>query len=218
MDFRVRGLLLTVLAFGLCASAGAVPCTEVGDAGPLPGVGVGDCSAIGGLDSISGAITATGDVDMYLIYINNPAAFSATTVGQPGTLGDTQLFLFTSAGFGIATNDDDASTSGFRSTLPVGHPLYSSLSAGLYYLAISGYNTDPANASGLIFPSTFPGVFGATGPGGGLPIAGYLGGSGVGTYDIALTGVGAVPEPGTLILLGSGIAGLALRRRRRAGA
>jgi hypothetical protein len=45
-----------------------------------------------------------------------------------------------------------------------------------------------------------------------------MGTGGSGTYTIDLEGAvgSAVPEPGTLLLLGSGISALVVRRRRRA--
>jgi hypothetical protein len=161
---------------------------------------------------------------MYLIFISTPAAFSATTVGTAGTLVDTQLFLFNAAGLGVYGNDDDPSGTTTRSTLPAGHAL-SPTTPGLYYLAISSFNRDPTSAGGLIFPSTpFTAVVGPTGPGGGSAVTGWTGTGGTGTYTINLTGANFpdgtanIPEPTTMLLLGTGLAGVAakIRQRRKA--
>lgn len=210
----ITGFVLA-LGLGLASSAVAVPCVEVGDAGGLPG-SAQDCTHVVGITSITGAFPGgMTNPDMYLIYINNPGLFSATTVGQPGTAADTQLFLFHPSGIGIAANDDAGG--GFRSTLPAGNPLYSGLTPGLYYLAITLFNADPESVGGAIFPNApFTSVFGNTGVGGGSPITGYSGNSNnTGTYQIALTGVSAVPEPGSMTLLGLGLAGLTARQLRR---
>ena len=111
-------------------------------------------------------------------------------MGTPGTVDDTQLFLFGAGGLGVAANDD-AAGGGLRSRIPSGFPTGS----GVSYLAITSFNDDPtsnspASAAGLIFPSTpFTGVFGPTGPGGALPLADWTAQTGAtGTYTIVLTG------------------------------
>jgi hypothetical protein len=196
-----------------------------GDAGQLPATAQ-ITSGNPPLTAIMGTIDTPTDVDMFAIRITNPAAFSATTVGQPGTLFDTQLFLFDATGRGVEANDD-VSTTDLRSTLT---PF--SGAPGLYYLAISSFNSDPVVPGGLrIFPEpeeTIAPVFGLpvgpTGPGGGQPVADWTtGGLSSGTYQIALTGAepAQVPEPTSVTLLALGIVGLALirvLRGKRAGA
>lgn len=142
----------------------------------------------GSMTAIRGVVSGT-DADVYAIRIPDFSQFSATTVGGASNGADTQLFLFTSSGVGIACNDDTGSAS--QSTLPLGSALYSGYGPGTYLLAISRFNHDPVSASGLIFPDTpTNGVYGPTGPGGGSPLLGWAGGSGTNsTYAIFLTGV-----------------------------
>jgi hypothetical protein len=211
---RVAGALLIGAAVAFAAPAGATPWTESGDAGELVGtaqvtIGVGD------LTSIDGDIAATS-ADLYLLHIYDPTAFSATTVG--GATFDTQLFLFDSAGVGVYANDD---SSGFQSTLPAGN-VNGPTAVGDYLLGITGFNYDPVNVGGLIFsPSGFSDV---PGPNNTDPLTGWTGTalSNFGTYSIALTGASfaqatSVPEPGTALLMGAGLLGLVLLRRRRTG-
>jgi hypothetical protein len=184
-----------------------------GDAGQLPATAQVTMAMGQPLSAIMGTLDTPADVDMFLIRISDPAHFSATTVGQPGTVFDTQLFLFDSTGRGVEANDD-ASLTDRRSTLgPIAGP------AGFYYLAISAFNVDPVVPGGLrIFPDpeeTITPVFGLpvgpTGPGGGLPIADWTGtGTDSGTYQIALTGADAavVPEPSGWLLFGMGVVGV----------
>jgi hypothetical protein len=220
---------LTLAAWlALTSLAAADIWTEVGDAGDLPSTAQITGFVSGNpLTEIRGIIDNRTDADMYAILLTGGGTFSATTVGTPGTLNDTQLFLFDAAGHGVYANDD-ASASTRRSTLPAGNPL-TPLSAGLYYLAIAPFGHVPVSAptNNQIFPS-FPqtGVFGPTGPGGADPISGWKGTAPPndnfpGTYTIRLTGAQTfVPEPGTLTLAGFGlltVLGYGWYRRKHAG-
>lgn len=216
-SFLMLIALVTILACSSLASADTW--TEVGDAGDLPGSAQVPTGA-NPLTSIAGAISVGTDADMYRIFIPVGAAFSATTVGTPGTLGDTQLFLFRATGIGEYANDDAVGGGTLRSLLPLAHP-FGPVAPGTYFLVITGFNRDPTSVGGLIFPGAFAAVEDPTGPGGGSPISGYLGTSGTGTYTILLTGAQfdggtpAIPEPATLLLLGTGLAGVAAKVRKR---
>jgi hypothetical protein len=223
----MRKTLTTGFALLLALAAAPRACAdfwrEVGIAGELPSTA--QVTAGGGsLDQIIGELHSTTHADMYQIFITGGGTFSATTVGTPGTLNDTQLFLFDATGHGVYANDD-ANSSTRRSTLPAGNPL-TPLTPGLYYLAISAFDRDPVGGptNDLIFPSFgpgFTGVVGPTGPGGAFPVSDWRGtGVETGTYVINLTGAGfAVPEPGSLTLLSSGVAvflAYAWRRHKKA--
>jgi hypothetical protein len=219
-----RSLTAAATLFVLCLSASAARAdfvwTEVGQAGSLPSTAQ-VTAGLGSLTGIKGTILSANEVDMYAIRIIDPTHFSATTVGTPGTLNGTHLFLFDSSGHGVYANID-ATTGAGRSTLPAGSPL-GPQTAGLYYLAIASFGRDPISApnNDLIFPDfPFTGVFGPTGPGGADAISGYAGaGSATGSYTINLTGAAAVPEPSSLVLgvVGVGCVAVALYRRRKQG-
>jgi Ca2+-binding RTX toxin-like protein len=137
--------------------AGAVSHAEVGDAGDLL-ANAQVPSGSGALTQITGTVSAREDVDLYKICVDSNAAFSATTSGTAGTLGDTQLFLFNATGQGVEMNDQDTPAgpgpTSNRSTLPLAHN--PGPTSGTYYLAISAYDTDaltaPSPGGFLIFP------------------------------------------------------------------
>jgi hypothetical protein len=212
--FRTALVVLTLLASQAVSHADIW--VEVGQAGQLPGSAQATVG-LGSLDGIQGQLLTLNEVNMYKFAIVDPAHFSATTVGQPGSLVDTQLFLFDENGRGVYANDD-ANGLTKRSTLPAGSP-FGPDHPGIYYLAISAFDRDPVSlpTNGLIFPS-FPvtGVFGPTGPGGAFPVTDWQGGAtGTGSYFILITGAALIPEPSSLLLLGSGLVGLGVWWHRR---
>ncbi len=211
-----KNMLVGIVA--ILAAAGAASArvhSEIGDAGNLAG---GQLTGNGALSAIEGALAAN-DVDMYSIRIDDWATFSANTTNITGlvsTESDTQLFLFDTLGIAIAMNDD-TSGSVFRSTLEAGSAIYSGRTAGeVVWIAVSGYNTDPSSAAGLIFnnvpfaslarPATGPGAAGAVESWAGPNATG-------GSYRISLAGASAVPAPGALAILG--LTGVVAGRRRR---
>ncbi len=154
-----------------------------GDAGELPD-GAQVCAGSGALTTIIGRLTAD-EADMYKIEICDAAAFSATTVGH-STI-DTQLFLFNSAGKGVASNDDEVNGATLQSAL-------SSLfvtAPGTYFLAISQYNRDPDDGAGGFLWENLPfrEERAPNGPSASSSVAHWTaGGGGGGSYSVALTG------------------------------
>lgn len=201
----------TVFVVGLGGAAQAATFFESGDAGQLLNTG----QVVGsGFDKIAGNLSNTFDVDLYKIELPD-GLFSATTVG--GSNFDTQLFLFNSSGLGIVFNDD---VIGFKAPSTI----QATLSAGAYYLGISGWNIAPVSSSGLIFPlndsvsnNVYNALNGPTGPGGSQPLNGWVPSvtdQNGGDYQITLST--SVPEPSSLAgwILASGLGLFGCVRRR----
>jgi hypothetical protein len=220
--FGCLPLAMTLILFS-AASSSATPVTyvEVGDAGQTlgtaPNVG-------GGVNAITGLLENGTAVDLFALNLG-AGVFTASTGNVPCCDGstDTQLFLFDASGMGIIGNDD-APTGNTQKSF-----IQSNLTGGLYYLAVSTYDLDPFSAGGFIFapdPSVCCNqpMVAPTGPGGGSPLLQWAvgpsaSGSGQqpGPYTITLNQetISAVPEPATLILVGTGITAV-LRRRKKA--
>jgi hypothetical protein len=186
---------------------------EGADAGQTLGAAkIVNTSAFGtSLDTITGNIVVgAGRADLFQIYLTG-GTFSANTNLTIGNLTDTQLFLFSASGLGVFWDDD--SGTGLLSQFSI-----SNVTAGIYYLGITGYNYDPISAGGQIFSGTSGGP---TGPGGASPLTGWAFTTGTtsdsGAYTISLTGATFVPEPsgvsGLLAFAGWGAAAFLKRRR-----
>lgn len=165
----------------------------------------------GPLASLSGVMDVTEDVDTFLIRICCPTLFSATTSGGL-PVWNSQLFLFfgpghpTPMGVGIAANDDSpVGGEPPQSRIPVG-ALTTSLTPGLYLIAISANDSDPLDVNGEIFPD-LP-LNGVHPPNAGSgPVTGWSPGAlpPSGAYTITLTGVCfACALPPEVITLRSG--------------
>ncbi len=187
----------------------------------------GPLTEIDGTFSTSSATSTQGVPDLYLLDLTARTAFSATTVGTPGTAYDTQLFLFNASGYGVYENFLDGSQVlpggiqiGAGATLPADY-----LPAGIYYLGIAPEGAEPQSAGGNIFPNpladgvSMTDVYGPTGAGGSGPLTKWSITSDdvdSGSYTITLTGAAfAVPESPVLALIGLGLLPLALAIRRR---
>ena len=158
-----------------------------GDTGQLPFEGTTQDLSGGNYGDITGDIAVEDDVDLYRIYIADPAAFTANTSAftAPDDLGDTQLFLFDALGFLV--DEDDQGGTGSRSALPTAGDRVTQ--AGIYYLAVSAWNNDPTDPSG-------DGMFD---PGDG-PVTGWASSfQTAGTYGIEVTGLGVAPPAAPVV-------------------
>jgi hypothetical protein len=158
-----------------------------GDAGDLPETA--QSTGSDPITKIRGAIGGANDVDVYAIYISDPDAFSATTIG--GTTLDTALWLFDEDGKGVVYNDDNPdATTGTQSRID--NRTNCITQPGRYYLAVSIFTRRAAGCSeGLIWATTpARGVRCPDGAESASRVAGWSGSSSsTGRYIIFLTGV-----------------------------
>jgi hypothetical protein len=158
-----------------------------GDAGDLPETA--QSTGSGPITKIRGTIGGANDVDVYAIYISDPDAFSATTIG--GTTLDTALWLFDEDGKGVVHNDDNPdATTGLQSRID--NRTNCITRPGRYYLAVSIFTRRAAGCGeGLIWATTpARGVRCPDGAESASRVAGWSGtSSSTGTYIIFLTGV-----------------------------
>ena len=217
----------------------------VTDAGPLLGNANVTASGQPGdqtLTQITGILTFRDDVDMFRIRISNPAGFSASTFGPPGSSssGDTILALFTETGVAVGWNDNRTeSPTSTLSTLTNATLTNGGFGAGIYYLAVArndlgfGGTFQAAALDGNgneIFPFTAPppangdantdrrAEYGPTTPGTVLASWREQGGGFQpfnANYNVNLTGVefSEVPAPGATAALVLGLAAFGRRRR-----
>jgi len=154
------------------------------DSGELPATAQ-LCVGLGAVNTIVGI--AAGEVDMFGIDICNPAAFSATT--DLGAAWDSQLYLFSATGAGVVFNDDIAVTAPVNHTSRItGAHLFS---PGRYFLAVSPFDRDPANAAGLEmwFDTPYNSERAPDGAGAEGPLSNWIGVAGAGgNYTIRLVG------------------------------
>lgn len=168
---------------------------------------------VGLLTSIEGRITSGADLYKILVPEGNFVAStlledldSGGTVTNGGTIGDTQLFLFTSDGRGIVQNDDVLSRpSSLRSKISV------FLTAGTYYLGITKFNYDPFSGGNSLSPVKFSGNF----TGGSNVLTQWAGvrPRGLKAYEIALS---STPIPSPALLPGLVGLGMGVYRKRKA--
>lgn len=221
----MRGLLVTAVLVSCGGMALAGTWDEYtdggGNAGGEMGAPIGVAQVIPGgggtLDFITGSIETDLDADLYQIQISDSDAFFASTLSVDGGFAGNAfiLTLFDESGMGVVFNPSSYPPEAFGQARldAIGVP-----GPGTYYLGISYNNRRPRYDSGYIFEWSsswlIPGSNNQyTAIDGSGALASYFPLSGnTGDYTIAMGGVSFVPEPGSLALLGLGVAMLFRRR------
>jgi len=227
--------LAALCLVGSTALAGPEWEEPTGDAGNTLGTAISVGTATGGPISIikgklegngvGGGFVAGDFQDMFRIYIENPADFMIETTWSDSGLPDPMLFLFDREGVGIAASNNFGD--GLQSRLDTNDadmPLQ--LEAGIYYLAITSamsealgsYGGETGSMFGMTDPDRLYGQWGPIEYFSQSPLAGWTDATDTanyGEYEMLVHGVGSIPAPGVLSMLGFGAVGL--RRRRRQG-
>lgn len=173
------------------------------------------CKGDGTVMSATGALSLgvlTGDpVDLFLVYVPNPSAFSATVAATAPSNLDTQLFLFrvtldtngeATAAYAVAGNDDIASgVPASKVTFPAGSTQYG---PGVYALGVTVYGVRPytystsANGSRVpqeLFTTSTTGLMLPTPIAADLPLRSWNGNQTLaGSYRISFTGTTLIPQ------------------------
>lgn len=204
---------IAALLLGSASSYGSI-ITETTDVGAkLSNYGNAFEVATWGTTQIDGKMGSGADLWQFFFAGGN---LSITTVDTTdwtsrNPLDDSQLFLFDSAGIGIAANDD-ISGSNWLSSLYL-----ENLAADTYYLGISGFDVDPmTRANGElveIFPDTpFDSQVSADYLN---PLKRWSGDDLADGKRYSIVFEASVPEPSILLLMGVGLAGIGFSRRFR---
>lgn len=214
---------LAVAVLGMATSALAAPVatyTEIGDAGQTQATAQGALAGGFALTDIFGSLGSETDVDLFVVNITSFAAFSATTVNSgTDSMLDTQIFLMTLSGQAVCLNDNDvADPSFFRSTLGAGQ-CSSASGPGQYLLGISSGFFDAVDVNNDLLFTADPTTTAVRGASSTFALAGFVDNGvfpgNLGSYDIQLTGVTALPEPTTMLLVAGALAGCGWSTRRQ---
>lgn len=158
------------------------------------------------LNSIGGCLGCSENeddlVDLFVIWISDPATFQASTAAIDGgaVAFDSKLLLFDASGHAILGNDDisplnNASRIRGEATVPCDWDVRDQ---GLYFLAITSSGRHALVDSVIGMTDAFPlrndnVIFCATDYGHAYVLDGWYGEGSQGTYRIAMTGVAGVP-------------------------